>query len=67
MSLNGQKVVSNLSLIGAHILGLSVILQQQKCDRGKLFEKHYPFSVWNEANFKAFSLASAPELTRNNA
>ena len=67
-SFSGKYVVCPLALIGAMIFGLSVTSTASDVRPWNAFPNDTTRvrPLWNEANFSAFSFASAPELMRNN-
>ena len=65
-SFSGANSTFGVRLNGAEIAGLSVAATAPDVRPWKAFPMASTFvrPVWNEASFRAFSLASAPELQR---
>ena len=66
MSFSGANSTFGVRLKGDEIAGLSVTATAPDVRPWKAFEMASAFDrpVWNDASFRAFSLASAPELQR---
>ncbi len=66
MSFRGVNSTFGVRLKGDEIAGLSVTATAPDVRPWKAFEMASTFDrpVWNDASFRAFSLASAPELQR---
>ena len=67
MSFRSQKLTLWTELNGEMMFGLSVTATAPEVLPWKLLRKATTLSlpVWNEASLRAFSLDSAPELSRN--
>ena len=66
MSFSGANSTLGVRLKGDEIAGLSVTATAPDVRPWKAFERASTLArpVWNDASFRAFSLASAPELQR---